>query len=279
MTKALLFRLVLRVVLLWMCPTAASVAQQAAAPAPTEATPPGANSFWRLDLEYQPADVFENTVQRPDSSDGTRFGVTSFGGPVVNTGRISVYAPLNLFRAGDELRLLYAPFRQSGTGLAAQPLNFDHATFQPGVPLKVLYRFDTYRLTYDLPVFSELRGNGWELRAGATVALRDARIQLSQPLLTRNHTNLGPIPFLLYGSATKELAPGWHALGEFDAFPAPGGGGLFDGSLKVAYDVTSNVSPTAGYRYEIGGATEKTIYTLLSAGGVVVGLNLRFQRQ
>jgi hypothetical protein len=239
-------------------------------------TAPPASSGWRLDLEYQHAEVFENTVQRPDNSNGTRFGVTSFGSPSVNTGRISVYAPLNLFRDGDELRLVYAPFRQSGTGLAAEPLNFDYATFQTGVPLKVLYQFDAYRLTYDLPVFSDLRSSGWELRIGATVALRDARIQLSQPMLTRNYTNLGPIPFLLYGSVAKEFAPGWHALAEFDAFPAPGGGGLFDGSIKLAYDVTPHVSLTAGYRYEIGGATEKTIYTLLSAGGVVAGLNLRF---
>jgi hypothetical protein len=131
-------------------------------------------------------------------------------------------------------------------------------------------------MTYDLPIFSELRISGWELRVGATVALRDARIQLSQPTLTRNYTNQGPIPFLLYGSAAKELAPGWRAVAEFDAFPAPGGGGLFDGSLKLAYDVTRNISLTAGYRYEIGGATEKSLYTLLSAGGVVAGLTLSF---
>ncbi len=265
MTKTVLFRLALPMALSWMCPIQPALAQ----------TPRG-SSVWRLDLEYQPANVFQNTVQRPDNSNGTRFGVNNLSGNLVNTGRVSVYAPLNLFRDGDELRLVYAPFRQSGTGLPTGPLAFDYATFQPGVPLRVLYQFDTYRLSYDLPIFSDLRSNGWELRIGGTVALRDARIQLSQPTLSRNYNNLGPIPFLLYGSAAKAFAPGWHALAEFDAFPAPGGGGLFDASLKLAYDVTPNISLTAGYRYEIGGATEKTIYTLLSAGGVVVGLNLRF---
>ncbi len=111
---------------------------------------------------------------------------------------------------------------------------------------------------------------------GGTVALRDARIQLAQPMLARNYTNLGPIPFLLHGSIAKAFAPGWQALAEFDAFPAPGGGGLFDGSLKLAYDLTPNVALTAGYRYEIGGATEKTITTLLGAGGGVVGVTIRF---
>jgi|SRR5271165_6515999 len=276
MTNAVLSRLALALVMLWMCSRTTSLAQDAAAPVPAGSVSRPASSGWHVDLEYQHADVFQNNVQRPNDSDGTRFGVTSFAGSVVNTGRISAYAPLNLFRDGDEVRLVYAPFRQSGSGLAAEPLKFDYATFQPGVPLKVLFKFDTYRLTYDLPIFPGLRSSGWELRVGATVALRDARVQLSQPMLTRNYTNQGPIPFLLYGSIEKEFAPGWHALAEFDAFPAPGGGGLFDGSLKLAYDISANVSLTTGYRYEIGGATEKTIYTLLSAGGVVAGLNLRF---
>jgi hypothetical protein len=276
MPKTVLSRLALAVAVPLICLNTPSWAQDAPALVPSGVTPPPVVRGWRLDLEYQHADVFENTVQRPDNINGTRYGVTQFAGATADTGRVSIAAPLSLFRDGDEVRFVHAPFRQSGTGLPTEPLKFEDATFQPGMPLKALLKFDTYRLTYDLPIFADLRASGWDIRAGGTVALRDARIQLSQPMQTRNYTNQGLIPFLLYGSVSKEFAPGWHALAEFDAFPAPGGGGLFDGALKLAYDLTPNVSLTAGYRYEIGGATEKTVYTLLSAGGVVAGLDLRF---
>ena len=38
-------------------------------------------------------------------------------------------------------------------------------------------------------------------------------------------------------------------LTEFDAFPAPGGGGLFDGSVKIAYDITKDLVLTSGTSY------------------------------
>jgi hypothetical protein len=53
-------------------------------------------------------------------------------------------------------------------------------------------------------------------------------------------------------------------LGEFDGFPAPGGGGLFDGSLKIARDITKQIALTAGVRYQIGSATDEEIYNSLS---------------
>jgi len=262
--------------LLLLATRAPVLADDGAAPAQLGPAPPAATSAWRIDLEYQHATIFDNTVQRPNNGQGTRFNFADFSGTDVNTGRVSVFAPLDPWRDGDELRFVYAPLRQWGTAPAGGPLRFDGATFQRGPALKGFYQFDTYRLTYDLPIFSNLRASGWELRVGGTVALRDARVRLSEPGLARTYANQGPIPALLYGSVTKQLAPGWRVLGEFDAFPAPGGGGLFDGSLKLAYDVTRNVAVTAGYRYEIGGATENSIDTLLGAGGAVAGVTVRF---
>ncbi len=143
MTKPVLFRMKLAVAMLSMCPSAVARAQDGAAPGAAPLAPPPASSVWRIDLEYQGADVFDNTVRRPADGDGTRVGIARFGGRAVNTGRVSVYAPLSLFRDGDEIRFIYAPFRQSGSGSTADPVKFDYATFQPGVPLKVLYQFDT----------------------------------------------------------------------------------------------------------------------------------------
>jgi hypothetical protein len=179
------------------------------------------------------------------------------------------------FWKGDELRFVIAPFQQSGTATPATPVLYDGGLFRAGVPLSVLYKFNTYRITYDAPIFESLRDDGWELRLGGTLAVRDAQIKLSQPGLERSFTNWGPVP-LLYFSAAKDLGAGWHLLGEFDAFPAPGGGGLFDGSLKAAYDLSPGVALTVGARYQFGGASGSDFYNFLREWAGVVGVNFRF---
>ena len=229
---------------------------------------------WHLDLEYQHFNVFQNSLQRPDTIYGTRFNTTYYSGTEINSGRLMAFAPLNLLRQGDELRMVYAPIEQSGTQTPKTPILYDGAVYRATMPLSVLYKFNTYRLTYDVPIFTNLKDDGWEFRIGGTVALRDAKIQLSQYGTNRDLTNIGPIP-LLYFSMTKNLWKDWRLLTEFDAFPAPCGGGLFDGSVKVAYDITKNASLTAGYRYEIGAAVDKTLYNYLNTGAVVFGINLK----
>jgi len=232
-------------------------------------------TLWRLELEYQRFDTVTNVVRKGDDGTGTRFQATEYTGSQGNEGRLSAFVPVDWFWKGDELRFVIAPFQQSGTGTPSSPILFDGSTFQAGVPLTVLYKFNTYRITYDAPIFESLRADGWELRLGGTLAVRDAQIKLSQPGIDRNFANWGPVP-LLYFSAAKDLGAGWHILGEFDAFPAPGGGGLFDGSLKVAYDVSPNVALTVGARYQFGGASGSDFYNFLREWAGVVGVNFRF---
>ncbi len=163
----------------------------------------------------------------------------------------------------------------AGTETAAGPINFNSTTFASGVPLKVFYKFNTYRLTYDLPIFRAARAEGWDFRIGGTIALRDAAVKLSQPHLASTFTNLGPVP-LLYFAAAKSFGPSWKAIAEFEGLAAPGGGGLFDGSIKIAYALTQHVAIAAGYRYEIGGAEATSFYNLLDGGAAVLGLDLVF---
>jgi hypothetical protein len=230
---------------------------------------------WRLDLEYQRYDVMKNVVQRPNDAEGTRFSVTDYAGSQGNNARITAWTTVNWFKPGDGLRFVIAPYRQSGTGTPSEPILYDGGLFKAGVPLDVVYKFNTYRITYDAPIFESTHADGWELRIGGTLAVRDAQVKLSQPGIERDFTNWGPVP-LLYFSATRDLGSGWRLLGEFDAFPAPGGGGLFDGSLKLAYDVARDTALTIGYRYEFGGASGADFYNFLRVGAVVAGVNVRF---
>jgi hypothetical protein len=236
---------------------------------------PGAAPKWRIELEYQRIDTLTNIIRKGDNNTGTRFEATDYTGSQGNEGRLSAFIPVNWFWKGDELRFVIAPFQQSGTATPTTPILYDGGLFRAGVALTVLYKFNTYRITYDAPIFESLRDDGWEFRLGGTLAVRDAQIKLSQPGIERNFTNWGPVP-LLYFSVAKDLGAGWHLVGEFDAFPAPGGGGLFDGSLKAAYDMTPTIALTAGARYQFGGASGSDFYNFLREWAGVVGVNFRF---
>ena len=253
----------------------AAVGFAASAVAQVSDFPQTSSTKWRLELEYQRFDTVTNVVRKGDNDTGTRFEATDYTGSHGNEGRISAFVPVNWFWKGDELRFVIAPFQQSGTAIPTTPILYDGGLFRAGVPLTVLYKFNTYRITYDAPIFESLRNDGWEFRLGGTLAVRDAQIKLSQPGIERNFTNWGPVP-LLYFSAAKDLGAGWHLLGEFDAFPAPGGGGLFDGSLKAAYDLSPGVALTVGARYQFGGASGSDFYNFLREWAGVVGVNFSF---
>jgi hypothetical protein len=237
--------------------------------------PQSSSTKWRLDLEYQRFDTVTNFIRKGNDGTGTQFEATDYTGSKGNEGRVSAFVPVNWFWKGDELRFVIAPFQQSGTATPTTPILFDGGLFRAGVPLTVLYKFNTYRITYDAPIFESLRDDGWEFRLGGTLAVRDAQIKLSQPGIERNFPNWGPVPLLYFGAA-KDLGAGWHLLGEFDAFPAPGGGGLFDGSLKAAYDLSPGVALTVGARYQFGGATGSDFYNFLREWAGVVGVNFTF---
>ncbi len=143
------------------------------------------------------------------------------------------------------------------------------------MPLTVDYKFNTYRFTNLVPIFTDALQEGWVVRLGATLAIRDAQIKLSQGALVRDFSNVGPIP-LLYMSAAKKWNGGWRVLGEFDAFPAPGGGGLFDGSLKLGYEISPGVELNAGVRYQVGAAKDPEIYISLPEWALVFGIRWSF---
>lgn len=233
------------------------------------------NSAWSLDLEFQHVDTLANTVRKGEGYTGTRIDTTQYTGRQSNGGRVTAFRTTDWLYEGDALRFVIAPFRRSGTATPPSSVSFDGAQFQAGSPVAVVYKFNTYRVSYLAPILTGLRADGWDFRLGGTLAVRDARAALSQGNKGRNFYNWGPVP-LLYVSGSKDLGGRWRLAGDVDAFPAPGGGGLFDGALKVVYGVSNNVEVNAGGRYEFGGATGSSFYNFLRDRSVVAGVNVRF---
>jgi hypothetical protein len=251
------------------------IVAQSSATAQTEQTFGSSSSPLQLLIEAQRVDTLVNSVRKGDHYAGSEFDTTPYTGHTSSEVRFTLFYALSGLIPGDELRLVAAPFIASGSAPLAGTLIYDGATFTPGEPLSVFFKFNTYRVTYDAPVWKGGRGHTFIVRLGGTLALRDAQVTLGQPGLIREYKNLGPVP-LLYASVAGRLSEHMTASMEFDAFPAPGGGGLFDGSALLAGRISAGGSVFAGVRGQAGGASEAYFYSHLVQVSGIAGISYRF---
>ncbi|MEI7443727.1 MAG: hypothetical protein WCK28_02460 [Burkholderiales bacterium] len=228
-----------------------------------------------LEFELDRYQVRQNTLQRPNTDAGDRFSALPYLGESLTTGRLAVDLPFERWGAGHRIGLAYVPLSAEGTATPATGLRYQGTAFAAGTPLTLKYRFNTWRFTYSVPVVEPGAGGGWSLRAGGTLAIRDAQVRLSQGGRVADFTNVGPVP-LLYVAARREFGSGWGLEGAFDAFPAPGGGGLFDGTMRVTYRLSPSVTAFAGLRHLEGGAIADEFYNYVRATSATLGLRASF---
>ena len=212
------------------------------------------NNVKRFNLEFEGGPVWQSTndVRIPGDS-GTEFSFKDLtgAGPYAY-GRFTLGWNI---RERHGLRLVAAPLRINGTGTFDQPVSFAGTAFAADTSTEGKYKFDTYRLTYR---YLFLNRQEWRLRAGATVLLRDAEIELEQNGIKASDSNVGVAPLLSF-AADWMFADRWAAMFDFEGL-AGGPGRAFDVALKVQYDLNDNWYAGAGYRILEGGADNDTVY-------------------
>lgn len=179
---------------------------------------------FRFELEGGPVWQTKNDVRIPGDT-GTEFSFKDLTG-------IGPYAAGRLtfdwkIRRRHGLRFVFAPLRIDGRGTLGQPVAFAGTTFSAGVPTQGKYQFDTYRASYR---YLFLDKNSWRLLVGATVLVRDAKIELAQAGLKASDSNVGVVP-LLNVSTEWALAKRWTAIFDFEGL-AGGPGRALDLALK-----------------------------------------------
>ena len=207
---------------------------------------------FRFELEGGPAWQSKNDVQIPGNT-GTEFSFRDLtgSGPYA-AGRFTVDWNF-LERHG--LRLEVAPLRFDGTGTFNQPVSFAGRTFSPGTRTEGKYKFDTYRVSYRYLFFNK---SSWRMHVGATLLVRDAKIQLEQAGQKASDSNLGLAPLLNF-STEWDFARRWAAIFDFEGI-AGGPGRALDLALKLRYDLTDRWSIGGGYRMLEGGVDSDDVY-------------------
>lgn len=230
--------------------TAVSCAQKAAKP-------------WMLELESGLTSARYNNSRVPKST-GTNVDLAGLIGKEWKAfGRVSLFYE---DKARGTWKLLYAPFRQSGSGTLAVTTNFAGQAFTPGAA-EAAYQFNSYRLTYRKPC-----KGGWSI--GGTLKIRDAEILLQQGAMVASERNVGFVPLLnIFGEG--QIARGLMYEVELDGL-AGGPGRAIDLSLRVKNQFGPNSTAFVGLRVLEGGADVPRVKNFAWVNYITVGVGVRF---
>jgi hypothetical protein len=226
---------------IWLCAALGSVASATA----------GGN--WILEAESGAVWFSRNDVRIPGDT-GTKFDMLDLTGKGPDP-YVRLYATY-AFNRRHALRLTVAPLEAEGTGALKESTVFENDVFDPGVPTKGTYRFNTYRLTYRWTFYDT---DHWRWGVGAAALVRDAEIALEQAGKKQVRDDLGVVPLLhLYGEYiwTDQLS---LILDMEGAASSPGR--AVDAALKARWTFDSDWYVSAGYRTLEGGADNDDVYT------------------
>jgi hypothetical protein len=222
----------------------------------------------RLELEAGPAWQSKNNVQIPNDSAGDRFSLSDLSnGPELAT-RVTAE---HTFSQRHTVRAIFAPLTFQQTGEFTTPVNFDGESFAANERTSTSYRFNSYRLGYR---YSFIPEGPFQLRAGGTIKVRDARVRLSQEGRSKSYANVGVVPLL---SAQALYAPteNLSLLLDIEGLGASQGRAI-DALIGARYNIDEQFDLTLGYRMLEGGADNDEVYTFSWIHYAVVGLGYRF---
>jgi len=227
-----------------------------------------AQDRWRVDFENGAAISGYNDVRIPGDT-GTLFSFTDdLASDTAYFWRVRAdvrLAPKHVLSA------LVAPLTINSAGSFDQPVSFAGATFAPGVPVKGLYVFNSYRVTYR---YEPIRRENWMFGVGVTVKVRDAITRLESNGMMAEKTNVGVVPLVNFKLERRLGTRATFQL-EGDALAAPQGRAedIFAGILVHA---GKQWSIKAGYRFLEGGADNDEVYTFALVHYVAAGVVVRF---
>lgn len=170
-----------------------------------------------------------------------------------------------------QLSLLVAPLRFTSSGTVDRDINFNDVQFGAGIPLHSLYRFDSYRVTYQYTWVSSER---FKAGIGFTAKVRDAAISLDNGSVSSEKTNTGFVPLINFAFDWR-FATGTGVVLEGDALAAPQGRAE-DVFFAVYVNPSSQVRFRLGYRVLEGGADNDEVYTFALVHYISAGLTWAF---
>ncbi len=148
---------------------------------------------------------------------------------------------------------------------------FEGESFAPNTTLNTVYKFNSYRLTYEHFWFL---GDNVRFALGASAKIRDAAISVADSSKISEKTDLGFVPLIKFSFAWRFMEP-LSLILDGDALGAPQGRAE-DISLSFQGDVSDKLSLKAGYRVLEGGSDVEEVYSFTWVDYLFGGFVFRF---
>lgn len=234
----------------------------------------GYGSRFEFDLESGAAFVRYSDIQIPKST-GT---LISFAEELSTDPAWFIRGRLNYYlNARNSLSVLVAPLTLRGSGRVDREVVFEGVTFPANIRLSTVYKFNSYRLSYQhyWPIGGRLR-----VGLGATAKIRDAAISIegttgnADSTIFSEKTNIGFVPIVRFSGWWNFAGP-MSLMLEGDALAAPQGRAE-DVAITLQGRINNRILLKAGYRVLEGGSDVEAVYSFTWVnyllGGVIVRL-------
>jgi hypothetical protein len=227
-----------------------------------------AYSQWLVDVETGLALSGYNNVRIPRGT-GTEFSLSKD----LKTDSTFFFRLRLGYQIGSKhtLSFLVAPLSLNASGRVNKSIRFFEEDFPADVPLKAVYRFNSYRLTYR---YDFIRKENLMLGLGFTAKIRDAAVSVEGNNKKSEKTNVGFVPLINFRFEwffAKKLS----LLLDGDALAASQGRAE-DVLLSLQLHLNEDVTLKAGYRILEGGANVEEVYNFALIHFVIAGITYRF---
>ena len=169
--------------------------------------------------------------------------------------------------------ILYAPLKSLVTGTIDRNILFDGKYFKANIPLEAVYKFNSYRLTYNRRI---TENNKFKFGLGLSAKIRDAGTSLKNKELLSENFSVGFVPLI-------NVLANWNisqkAVIDFlgEGIIASKGRAI-DLSLSGRYSFTKSLEGNIGYRLLEGGADGTKRYNFIQFHFIFASLNFSFKK-
>ena len=173
----------------------------------------------------------------------------------------------------DYFSFLYAPLKILETGTIEKDILFDGKTFEANIPIEAVYKFNSYRFTYNRRIINK---DNFKLGIGLSAKIRDAGVSLKNSALLSENFTIGFAPLI-------NLIANWDIAQKmgvdfFGEGLAASKGRAIDLSLSGRYSFSKNLQGNIGYRLLEGGANGTNGYNFIELHFIFASLNYSFNK-